>query len=120
MKDQTILIITQRIEEAENICDNIALMFDGRLKDYGSPAILKSRHGIGYQLKIQLLNIDSKEQIENYVRRSFPFCEKVPLDMLGISNKNIITYDFDEMENYSSMSQDKTTSKIAYVFTEIG
>ena len=40
--------------------------------------------------------------------------------MLGISNKNIITYDFDEMENYSSMIKDKTTSKIAYVFTEIG
>ena len=49
-------MITQRIDEAESICDSIALMINGEIQDMGDPTYLKAKHGDGYILKVDLFN----------------------------------------------------------------
>ena len=40
------------MDEAESLCDNIAIMINGSFVCYGSPGQLKSRYGQGYMVKI--------------------------------------------------------------------
>jgi ABC-2 type transport system ATP-binding protein len=51
-KHLSALIITHRIDEAEKICDKIAIMADGRFLDLDSPVKLKEKHGTVYLLQI--------------------------------------------------------------------
>jgi len=53
---QAVIIITQRIDEAESISDKIAIMVNGSFKDMGTPSYLKSTYGYGYRLRLDLSN----------------------------------------------------------------
>lgn len=48
LKETSTLLITHRIDEAEKICDKIAIMSDGRFLDLDHPNELKEKHGIVY------------------------------------------------------------------------
>jgi len=54
MEHQSVMLITQRIDEAESICDSIVMLMKGRVRDQGTPGYLKQRHGKGYQLRLEL------------------------------------------------------------------
>jgi ABC-type multidrug transport system ATPase subunit len=47
------LLITHRIDEAEKICDKIAIMADGRFLDIDSSNALKEKHGTVYILSVE-------------------------------------------------------------------
>jgi ABC-type multidrug transport system ATPase subunit len=53
MSQTSTLLITHRIDEAEKICDKIAIMGDGKFLDLDHPNTLKERHGIVYILQIE-------------------------------------------------------------------
>lgn len=53
LKDSGLVLTTHRMDEAESLCDNIAIMINGRFVCYGSPGQLKSRYGKGYSLMIR-------------------------------------------------------------------
>jgi ABC-2 type transport system ATP-binding protein len=53
MRNTSTLLITHRIDEAEKICDKIAIMGDGKFLDIDQPNSLKERHGIVYILQIE-------------------------------------------------------------------
>ena len=53
LKQTSTLLITHRIDEAERICDKIAIMADGRFLDTDHPNMLKEKHGIVYILQIE-------------------------------------------------------------------
>jgi ABC-type multidrug transport system ATPase subunit len=42
------------MDEAEALCDTIAIMINGKFVCYGSPGHLKQKYGQGYQLSIFL------------------------------------------------------------------
>ncbi len=44
-KGMTLLLTTHYMEEAENICDRVALMESGKIKTIDTPAALMSKHG---------------------------------------------------------------------------
>ena len=50
IKDMSTLIITHRIDEAEKICDKIAVMAEGRFRAFSTPERLKDEHGVVYML----------------------------------------------------------------------
>ena len=50
LKETSTLIITHRIDEAEKICDKIAIMAEGKFLDIAHPNTLKEKHGIVYIL----------------------------------------------------------------------
>ena len=43
------------MEEADALCDRIAVLAHGQVKAYGSPMFLKSKFGAGYILSIVVL-----------------------------------------------------------------
>jgi ATP-binding cassette subfamily A (ABC1) protein 3 len=53
LSDSAVLLTTHRMDEAETLCDNIAIMINGRFVVYGSPAHLKETYGHGYTLVVK-------------------------------------------------------------------
>ena len=53
LNETSIILTTHRMDEAESLCDNIAILINGRFVCYGSPGQLKSRYGKGHTITIQ-------------------------------------------------------------------
>ena len=49
-KNTTVVLTTHFLDEADLLCDRIAIMSAGRLACVGSPVFLKNRYGAGYRL----------------------------------------------------------------------
>ena len=45
LKNSSILLTTHRMDEAESLCDKIAIMINGKFVCYGSPNHLKQKYG---------------------------------------------------------------------------
>ena len=56
LKGTSTLLITHRIDEAEKICDKIAIMTEGFFLDMDNPKNLKERHGLVFVLRVELTN----------------------------------------------------------------
>jgi ABC-type multidrug transport system ATPase subunit len=50
--DQTVVVTTHSMEEAEALCDRLAIQVRGQLRCLGTPIHIKSKYGSGYQLEI--------------------------------------------------------------------
>jgi len=50
--EQTVVITTHSMEEAEALCDRLAIQVRGELRCLGSPIHIKGRYGSGYQLEV--------------------------------------------------------------------
>jgi ATP-binding cassette subfamily A (ABC1) protein 3 len=48
LKQSSIMLTTHRMDEAEALCDSIAIMINGSFVCYGSPGHLKQKYGSGY------------------------------------------------------------------------
>ena len=53
MKGASVLLTTHRMDEAEQLCDKIAIMINGRFVVFGSPNYLKTQYGHGYTVSIK-------------------------------------------------------------------
>lgn len=53
MKQASVLLTTHRMDEAEQLCDKIAIMINGRFVVCGSPNYLKNQYGHGYTVTIR-------------------------------------------------------------------
>ena len=53
MKMASVLLTTHRMDEAEQMCDKIAIMINGRFVVFGSPNYLKTEYGHGYTISIK-------------------------------------------------------------------
>ena len=45
LQQSSMILTTHRMDEAESLCDNIAIMINGRFVCYGSPGHLKTMYG---------------------------------------------------------------------------
>jgi ATP-binding cassette, subfamily A (ABC1), member 3 len=52
LKDSSIVLTTHRMDEAEQLCDNIAIMVNGSVVCYGTPTYLMEEYGGGYEFTI--------------------------------------------------------------------
>ena len=52
LPNSSLILTTHRMDEAESLCDNIAIMINGRFVCYGSPGQLKSSYGQGYSISV--------------------------------------------------------------------
>ena len=62
LQDSSMILTTHRMDEAESLCDKIAIMINGRFVCYGSPGHLKSTYGQGYSISLEY--IITEEQID--------------------------------------------------------
>lgn len=52
MNDSGIILTTHRMDEAQELCDKIAIMINGRFVIFGSPNYLMEAYGLGYMFTI--------------------------------------------------------------------
>jgi len=65
LTNSSLILTTHRMDEAESLCDNIAIMINGLFVAYGSPAHLKSTYGEGYSINMK--HFSGAEYIDGYV-----------------------------------------------------
>jgi ABC-2 type transport system ATP-binding protein len=66
--DKTMVLCTHYMEEADQLCDRVALLDQGKIKDIGTPQFLKSKiHGeIILEVEVGDVRMDDKEKISAY------------------------------------------------------
>ena len=58
------VLTTHRMDEAEQLCQNIAIMINGRFVIYGTPSYLKEKYGYGYIVKMVVKCTNEQLEIE--------------------------------------------------------
>ncbi|KAM9716481.1 LOW QUALITY PROTEIN: cholesterol transporter ABCA5 [Menidia menidia] len=66
------VLTTHYMEEAEAVCDRVAIMVSGELRCIGSVQHLKSRFGRGYLLELKLQENQNQEPLQDQVLHMFP------------------------------------------------
>ncbi|XP_043933156.1 cholesterol transporter ABCA5-like [Protopterus annectens] len=76
-KQRAAVLTTHCMEEAEAVCDRVAIVVSGKLRCIGSIQHLKSKYGKGYVLEIKLKEVVAEEQkdLYNAVLQMFPHAE---------------------------------------------
>ncbi|XP_073463290.1 cholesterol transporter ABCA5-like isoform X2 [Aquarana catesbeiana] len=71
-RERGAILTTHYMEEAEAVCDRVAIMVSGKLRCIGSIQHLKSKFGKGYLLEIKLKDTQQVDVIDREVLRLFP------------------------------------------------
>ncbi|KYQ93670.1 ABC transporter A family protein [Tieghemostelium lacteum] len=82
--DKAIILTTHSIEEADSLCNRVAIMVNGRLSCIGTPNHLKVKYGSGYQLDIEPITNEitqNRPLIDNYIRQLYPTAK--PIERMG-------------------------------------
>jgi ATP-binding cassette subfamily A (ABC1) protein 3 len=70
------------MDEADILCDRIAILSEGKLRCCGSSLFLKARYGVGYNLTMTRAGVDCDESaVTRLVTRHVP--KAVPLSSAG-------------------------------------
>jgi ATP-binding cassette subfamily A (ABC1) protein 3 len=102
---RVIVLTTHYMDEADILCDRIAIMSEGRLQCCGSSLFLKSKFGVGYNLSMTRTSpFCSESVVFDLVKRHVP--EAIPLSSAGgeisfqlpSSNKAAFAQLFQELE----------------------
>ncbi|CAI9593719.1 unnamed protein product [Staurois parvus] len=97
-KERGAILTTHYMEEAEAVCDRVAIMVSGNLRCIGSIQHLKSKFGKGYLLEIKLKDTQQVNVIHEEVLRLFPQATKKE------RFSSLLVYNI-PMENVQSLSQ---------------
>ncbi|KAF1486182.1 ATP-binding cassette sub-family A member 10, partial [Eudyptula minor novaehollandiae] len=110
-KETGAILTTHYMEEAEAVCDRVAIMVSGQLRCIGSIQYLKNKFGKGYLLEIKVMDAEHTDLLHAEILRIFPSAArqerfpsflvyKVPMeDALPLSQS------FSKLEEVSSESQ---------------
>lgn len=74
LRDSSLVLTTHRMDEAESLCDQIAIMINGRFVCFGSPGQLKSLYGKGYSIQI---NHEPSQDIFPLLKTNLFFFQKL-------------------------------------------
>lgn len=55
LQESSLVLTTHRMDEAESLCDKIAIMINGRYVVLGSPGHIKDQYSAGYNITLKLL-----------------------------------------------------------------
>ncbi len=79
LKDTATLIITHHIDEAEKICDRIAIMHRGKFLALDTPTNLKEKHGTVFILQIEpaLNSTISLDKLDDCILKNLSFCRRI-------------------------------------------
>ena len=69
----SLILTTNRMDEAESLCTNIAIMINGKFVVFGSPSHLKAEYGQGYMISVTLK--DDEEAIKQTMLSELSFLD---------------------------------------------
>nr|XP_024376526.1 ATP-binding cassette sub-family A member 1-like isoform X3 [Physcomitrium patens]XP_024376527.1 ATP-binding cassette sub-family A member 1-like isoform X3 [Physcomitrium patens] len=103
---RAIVLTTHYMDEADLLCDRIAIMSEGRLRCCGTSLFLKSKFGVGYNLRMTRNNLSSSDAtavaalVKHYVPQAIPLSSaggEISFQ-LPSSNKAAFSQLFQELE----------------------
>ncbi|XP_058708210.1 ATP-binding cassette sub-family A member 10-like [Poecile atricapillus] len=71
-KESGAILTTHYMEEAEAVCDRVAILVSGQLRCIGSIQYLKNKFGKGYLLEIKVKDPESADVLHSEILRIFP------------------------------------------------
>ncbi|XP_041265141.1 ATP-binding cassette sub-family A member 9-like isoform X2 [Onychostruthus taczanowskii] len=71
-KESGAILSTHHMEEAEAVCDRVAILVSGQLRCIGSIQYLKNKFGKGYLLEIKVKDAESSDALHAEVLKIFP------------------------------------------------
>ncbi|KAF2073301.1 hypothetical protein CYY_005400, partial [Polysphondylium violaceum] len=71
-KERSILLTTHDIDEAEVLCDRVALISNGELKRVGQLSYLKSKFDSKYKISIKTTNSQYSNEIRDLIQHNNP------------------------------------------------
>ncbi|NXA02021.1 ABCA8 protein, partial [Nesospiza acunhae] len=71
-KESGAILTTHYMEEAEAVCDRVAILVSGQLRCIGSIQYLKNKFGRGYLLEIKAKDAESSDALHAEVLKIFP------------------------------------------------
>ncbi|XP_077184465.1 cholesterol transporter ABCA5 [Paroedura picta] len=71
-RERAAILTTHYTEEADAVCDRVAILVSGKLRCIGTVQHLKSKFGRGYFLEIKLKDTKQKERLQREVLHIFP------------------------------------------------
>ena len=85
LKNTSVLMITQRVDEAEKNCDTIAIMADGSIKAIDEPSILKHQNPSIIYLLLEPADFSSEgiQSVHQIVGKRIPFFNQVRSDLMN-------------------------------------
>lgn len=89
-RNQTVILTTHSMEEAEALSDRLAIQVKGRLRCIGTPDHIKNTYGAGYQLEV-LVNKDRCSSVSNSNQVGMSFNTKRNLDTAAPEVSSFIT-----------------------------
>ncbi|XP_056405772.1 ABC-type organic anion transporter ABCA8-like isoform X2 [Hyla sarda] len=75
-KERGAILTTHYMEEAEAVCDRVAIMVSGKLRCIGSIQQLKSKFGKGYLLEMKVKDSQQVDEIHQEIIRIFPQADR--------------------------------------------
>ncbi|NXE00425.1 ABCA8 protein, partial [Chaetorhynchus papuensis] len=71
-KESGAILTTHYMEEAEAVCDRVAILVAGQLRCIGSIQYLKNKFGKGYLLEIKVKDAESSDALHTEILKIFP------------------------------------------------
>lgn len=121
--NKSIILTTHSMEEADVLCDRIAIMAHGEVQCVGTAASLKRRFGRGYTLMIT--GKDKSDEVGNrvdtFVRSMFPTAKLLQEPIAGSRQYEICRTEVVLSDVFTAMNDDANREKVGFVdwgFTE--
>jgi ATP-binding cassette subfamily A (ABC1) protein 3 len=98
MSQRAVILTTHSMEEAEALCQRIAIMVKGQIRALGTKQHLKHKFGSGYELSVKL-RIQQKETLIEQMERLTRFVKELfPSSQLIAENGGLLTYQIPRQE----------------------
>jgi ATP-binding cassette subfamily A (ABC1) protein 3 len=126
-KNSAVVLTTHSMEEAETLCDRIAIMVAGRLRCLGTATRIKNNFGSGYELEIKVV-IPTEIEIAESLKK-IRFSGNLKLGQIGVALMELGHPEYEKEINskgrgaaiHVQMNLDKfvpATTLVAWVLTE--
>lgn len=109
------------MDEAESLCDKIAIMINGKFVCFGSPGHLKQKYGQGYEIIVRPITLQNVDLIDRSVIGRLPFCKKeLAIDQQLSNNQNYeIIYKIEGNQQDIDQDPRRRLSNIFQVMNEL-
>ncbi|NXY90850.1 ABCAA protein, partial [Alcedo cyanopectus] len=126
-KETGAILLTHSMEEAEAVCDRVAIMVSGQLRCIGSIQYLKNKFGKGYLLEIKVRDSECSDLLHAEILKIFPSAarqERLPsllIYKIPMEDALPLSQSFAKLEEASSASQrnNQSLSHPFQVFLEL-
>ena len=122
LKNSSILLTTHRMDEAESLCDKIAIMINGKFVCYGSPGHLKQKYGQGYEIIVRPITLQNIEFLDRAIQERLPFAKReLQIDQQANNNNSLveIIYKIEGRHHEEEQDPARRLSNMFYVMNSL-